>query len=286
MLDIPDDEADLAPWLERELVGLHLRDLVLELEALCADRNESIDLDSLLGDRTADVLEHGLGRLAPQTLRTLLQNPASLLQLQERVLVDGSDYWQNVERSAEHRQMADAGWERLAGELSETAPAVAAEPGRPHERPRTTLAWLTLAAAALLLVSVSLWRWPQPQGAGWGWQQPGALAVDVSAAEYLRHLAGLAEEWFNQRPVTPPELAQRILEFRAGCSKLILSEHEPLPPEDRAWLRERCRAWAKKLDAQVAALETGAEPELIRQKTDETIRKLIDALRKRADSLA
>ena len=57
----------------------------------------------------------------------------------------------------------------------------------------------------------------------------------------------------TKRPDDPIDLARRIGEFRQGCSVLILSPHKPLSGQDRAWLVGKCRAWAAKLDAHLAA---------------------------------
>jgi len=103
---------------------------------------------------------------------------------------------------------------------------------------------------------------------------------------YLDRLADAAGEWFKKRPDDPNALARRIGEFRQGCSVLILSPHKPLAAQDRAWLVEKCRAWAAKLDAHLAALEGGASAAQVRDEADATINKLIAALRERAQALA
>ena len=59
---------------------------------------------------------------------------------------------------------------------------------------------------------------------------------------------------FPPSPDDTEGLVRRIAEFRQGCSVLIESPHKPLPDTDRTWLVEKCRAWAAKLDAHLAAL--------------------------------
>jgi hypothetical protein len=51
-------------------------------------------------------------------------------------------------------------------------------------------------------------------------------------------------------------------------------------------LVEKCRVWAAKLDAHLAALEGGVSAAKVRDDADATINKLIEALRDRAKSLA
>jgi hypothetical protein len=149
------------------------------------------------------------------------------------------------------------------------------------------------AAAVLLIALIVVQRWPDRAEKGqpgptvaaasrWGWDRPDALPQELPRAEYLDHLADTAREWFNKRPDTPIALARRIAEFRQGCSVLILSPHRPLSQEDRAWLVEKCRAWAVKLDAHLAAVEGGRGALEVRREVDETIDRLFAALRQRA----
>ena len=126
---------------------------------------------------------------------------------------------------------------------------------------------------------------PAVAASGWGWSRPGALADDLPPAVYLDRLADAAGEWFKKRPADPIALARRIGEFRQGCSLLILSPHKALAAQDRAWLVDKCRAWAAKLDAHLAALEGGASAAQVRDDADATINKLIAALRDRAKAL-
>jgi hypothetical protein len=151
-------------------------------------------------------------------------------------------------------------------------------------------ALIVLATAAVVFVAVSLYR-HNTQGpggevatVGWGWAKPGALSENATRQEYLNNLAKEAGEWFNKKPENPPALAQRIAQFRLGCSMLILSPHPALPPEDRTWLVAKCKAWAAKLDEQVVALENGADVNTVRGETDGIVRKLMDALTARANA--
>ena len=81
------------------------------------------------------------------------------------------------------------------------------------------------------------------------------LLVFVSVTTRALTLPSAASDWFKKRPEEPAAVAKRITEFRQGCSMLILAKHAPLSPEDRQWLVERCRLWARKLDDHLVALE-------------------------------
>jgi hypothetical protein len=63
-------------------------------------------------------------------------------------------------------------------------------------------------------------------------------------------------------------------------------DHRPLAATDRDWLKERCRLWAGKLDAHLASIESGGDVPSVRQDADDTIRKLMDALRARSEGVA
>jgi hypothetical protein len=285
--EIPDDPADLPGWLERQLVGLDLARLVAELEAVHgAAASSGPTLDQVLGGRRAGVLAHGLTDLPADRLPLLLRQPRLLLDLQEQILIEGGSYWDRLgPRDTEHLRLIERGRKRLAQFVS-------AEPVLPFRRRRATYLnpWLlALATAASVLVGVVGFEWvvSRPDAgtaAGWGWSRPGALPQGGTPAAYLNRLADAAEDWFQKRPADAAGVARRIGEFRRGCTTLVHAEHRPLAPADRAWLVGKCQAWAAQLDAHLASLERGEDPVKVRSEADETVHKLIAALRERAAS--
>ena len=300
-LEIPDDPAALAGWLERRMVGLDLAALAAELEAVHGPEPSSgarESLDAFLGDRLGAVLERGLSALPPEALRRLLRRPRLLLELQALVLSSGDAYWRRLAEASDDLRVPV---ERVRRRLAEiTRPAAGS--GSPREAPAwrpeaRAAAWyrrpwfVSLATAAAILAAVVAFEQSRdrfefaPVPTGWGWSRPGALPEASSPAAYLDRLADAAEDWFRDRPEEPVALARRIAEFRQGCSVLILAEHRPLSAEDRTWLINRCRAWAAKLDKHLADLEAGEDPPKVRDEADATIRKLIQSLRERAKLL-
>ncbi len=127
---------------------------------------------------------------------------------------------------------------------------------------------------------------PAAAATGWGWDKPGAIPNDVAADAYLAQLATAADDWFKKRPEDAAGVKQRITQFRDGCSTLIESSHEPLAAEDREWLVEKCKAWRGKLDEQLAAIDAGTDPFIVRESADEIVNKLTTALRNRAQEVA
>ncbi len=297
-LDIPDDSAALAGWLEGHLTGLDLGLLVAELDAVHGSSAGTADtLDDLLGNRRELVLNEGLGALPREDLRRLLVQPRLLLDLQELVLIEGGSHWQRLAANApgmhERTERVRARLEpvlqgaRRAEDERDQENAVLHIPRRWHRSP-----WLgLLAMAAVVLVMVVIWyerpHGPAPiAGAGWGWSRPDALPQDLPRNAYLERLADDAEEWFKKRPDEAETLSKRIAEFRQGCSVLIEADHKPLSAKDRQWLVSKCQEWAAKLDAHLAAVRAGDDPLKVRDATDGTVRKLINALRDRAKATA
>ena len=297
-LEIPDDPALLPGWLEGHLVNTDLAALVAELEAVHGEQPDNLSLTDVLRDRRDAVLTRGLASLPAEGLKSLLRNPRLLLELQELILTEGGPCWLNGAAEAASKQDdLERVWNRLSDPLQQTSRAAVLPVAPPSRRVVPLARWIaTFAAAAAIVLGVGVFlverRRGGDQGAtavaasGWGWNRPGALADDLPPGVYLDRLADAAGEWFKKRPDDPIALARRIGEFRQGCSVLILSPHKPLTAQDRAWLVEKCRAWAAQLDAHLAALEGGASAATVRDDADATINKLIEALRDRAKALA
>ncbi len=294
-LEIPDDPALLPAWLEGHLVNTDLAALVAELEAVHGEQPDHLSLTDVLRDRRDAVLSRGLAALPAEGLKSLLRNPRLLLELQELILTEGGPCWLDASAEAAGKQDdLERVWNRLSDPLQQTSRAALLPVAPPPRRVAPLARWIaTFAAAAAIVLGVFLVerRRGRDQGAtavaasGWGWSRPGALADDLAPGVYLDRLADAAGEWFKKRPDDPIVLARRIGEFRQGCSVLSRSPHKPLSAQDRAWLVEKCRAWAAKLDAHLAALEGGASAAKVRDDADATINKLIAALRDRAQSL-
>jgi hypothetical protein len=295
-LQIPDDPASLAGWLEEQLTGLELAALAGELSAIHGrPAAPARSVRDILGIHLEPILQSGLGKAPSESLRQLLLQPGLLLELQEMVLVQGGTYWDKPGRSTSTIDgRVEEGRRKLeAFLLTEGDNRVGAPVA-----PRDTLAWyrrpslVSLATAASVLLAVylfqhfGLYESLTRTQSGWGWSRPSALRTNVPANEYLNRLADAAEEWFNKRPDKPTELAQRLNEFRQGCSTLILAEHRPLAAKDRQWLVEKCRAWAQKLNKHLADLEAGRDLSLVQKDADETVNKLKDALRTRAREIS
>jgi hypothetical protein len=118
--------------------------------------------------------------------------------------------------------------------------------------------------------------------AEWGWAGVSMPPQHVSRDDYLNRLAEAAEEWYRVEGEDPLSLSRRLGELRQGCSILLLSGHRPLTSEDQTWLVESCRSWSARCDGYLIALESGAEPRIIRGQIDRLIDEAASSLRKKA----
>lgn len=301
VLDIPDDEVALAPWLDQQIVAPSLHEFVAELAAVHGASRPAgpagrAAAAAWLGDDLSAVLARGTAALGPARLRSLLRDPWLLPGLQELAFVEGADHWTNlVVRTSPTAAEAGAGLLRrlvVAGParpLRESAPGLAVAAPR-LDRERRSLGrapgWLA-ALAACLLVAVATWSLLRPPvtGAPWGWNRPDAFAAAAAPDAYLRGLADAAAEWSNVVPSAEPQLAGRLADLLAGCDRLIAAPHEPLAPADREWLVERCKAWREKIVGHVAALAESHDVVAVRHEADATVEKLVKALRTRAEEV-
>lgn len=299
--DMPEETSQLAEWLEAHLVGIELQDLIANLLAFKPEAVDSkVTLEEICGEQLPIVLHNGLGELSREQLSQLINNPGLLLELQEQIVVQGGDYWLNRSGSDVHQKQMDNSWNAIQSQLNDlqladenendtlsaTVKIVRDLPNETKNNWKRQLLVSAVAIAAVVVISVTLRELATPAPTGWGWNRPGALtAENLSGKEYLNNLADSANEWFNKRPDNKDDLIKRLTQFRNGCDTLIRAPHAPLAKADREWLIERCGVWSQKLHDQVAALQKGEDVSAILETSDGIINKLMDAMRKRAETL-
>jgi hypothetical protein len=295
ILQMPDSFPDRRAWLERQMVGLELGDLVAELAAIHSSRpSESLPtptLQSAFADQLPELLSQGLSILTEKKFGLLLRHPDLMMELQAVVLEQGGRYWDAIPRADEFGRGILA--ERAAlSELLTNQPIATPLQDldridlRPANQAKVSLTrWSRsklLAVAVVLMIGMTVWI-SRPSGSTWGFDRSGILTANVTSEEYLNSLANAAGDWFNKRPEESQAVATRLREFIHGCETLIDAPHSQLMPQDRAWLVERCRVWKSALETQLADLEANRSSALdVRTAGDETILKLQNALRKRA----
>jgi hypothetical protein len=280
---MPDDPAEQVAWLERQLVGIRLRDLVLQLSTLGpAAPTLTPTLEEIFGDALPAVLAEGLSAATPEALGQLLRHPSLLLDLQERLLLSEGSYWQRL--ADEDAELHAIRW-RATSRLNNTL-----RPPPPTAPPRRKWVVALVSMAATVLVALGLVYWlrspPTVRELAWGWSRPGAIPAKGSAGEYYDALARAANQWYDQRPDDAVSLARRLGEYRDGCSHLLLDSHTPLREieDEEAWLVGRCRRWAERLDRLRDELETGTKSVTeVRAAADELTRRIELNFTSRAD---
>lgn len=276
--NMPDDPAKLPRWLDEQLVGGRLGELVAELAGARSGANEDRSLADVLGEALPAVLERGLAAAAPQTVRMLLRRPRLLLELQERVFLDGGEYWRGLPRVAGLVERAEATWARLeAASRRRVSPAA---PARSREWLRWSVSLVT--AAALLLAVFGGWQLLQrsdSDATAWGWAR--GLPDESDATRYLNRLAEQAEEWDDKRPTTVPALVRRLGEFRQGCGVLLTAGHALLNEAQRRDLWESCRKWSVTIDELIVRAQLGEDIAAVRGEADALVARLAAVLRGR-----
>jgi hypothetical protein len=260
-LEIPNDDAAVPRWIEEQLASPDLHQWIAELRAVAAT-DPAPSLTQVLGASRDSMLELGLGILGVEQRSQLLAHPELLYELQELVYASGGEYWLKLlSRDSDRRAATTPAKETLS-------------------RRSIVIAIMSLAAVVL----IGFFAMNSQRGLGaYGWNKPGVFEVALDKPAYLNHLADRANEWFDRKPANAGQLASRMKEFRESCDKLLAAKHPQLPAEDREWLYERCRLWAGKIDASLAKLN--ADPsklKAVNAEMDETVAKLITALRTRA----
>ena len=305
-LTIPDDPAELPRWLERRLMAPDFGGFVAELQAHFPYSPKSAPPRKLFERWTPVALESGLETIPLDFLQKLLTSPASLATFQERITTDGGAYWDDVaDRSDDLSAAFECGKDSLEDVLSaNTVPSkriVIVEPKtvqsehmrRNRERGYKIWAIVSSGLAACLAVAIGLQLLNGPGESpilksqiAWGWGKPSGLALDQSGArEYLNQLATNVEEWSLYRPSDAAGVGLRIAEFRTGCTRLMHSTYGTIKPDDKAWLLEHCREWAKRLDGHQQALDGGADLLKVQADVDETVKAIVATLREKSKTV-
>ena len=294
-LTIPDQLSELGPWLDQLLVSPELINTIVELEILAGDRLTTVQsLDGVLAGSQEAVLESGLGKSAEATLRALLRQPSLLLELQERVMMHGGDYWQkkvDAVYGTANTTAAVSGLGTAAGDAGTTSQAPrkvsnVRSAGTSHQWNSKRVVGMLAALAAALLVMVSVWQpWSQ-SGPGassvaksdWGFSKSGLLKSNLSEDEMLSKLAAASQAWHNKTPSSAKQLEKRLLEFDGGCKALLASTLPQLSKRSRDKVHQACRECREDIATQLAAIQNGQNFETIRANANAAIDTLTQSI--------
>lgn len=276
-LNLPEDRQLLAEWLEELICSEHLTQTALEWEELADVRevSSSLTLAELAGEQLAEIVENGLKGLPEEDLRQLLTQPAAMLELQDRVLSHGSQYWLKRIQGAPD----DSTWERLQDQLGE--PFAVRMPVETKSRSSRRF-WSAMGSVLAIAACLILGFWviqPPAKPTGWGFNAPGVLESSRSEAELLETLANATHSWFNKRPENREDLALRLKQFDAGCQELLAAELAPLTPKTRQAVSDLCKKTRNEIAGYLAELQQGSDPSAIRDAADQTVTTLEETLR-------
>jgi hypothetical protein len=285
----PDDVSPdaLPEWLDWHVVTPGLGQLVAELTAIHGRPQRETTLDSLLAGNRARVLDAGLRELPREALGKLLKQPALLVELRDLVFAEGGDYWDRIDPE----EMPPDRVERVVDEVTTTIAHEAKSlrgPKVPFYKWPLCVGFAT-AAAVLLGVYLIGWRPPTDKptetakatGVQWGWASADGLPKSGTDTQAFAHLGKAAKQWFDERPETPVALAQRISEFRQGCTALQFSTNLPLSEEEKTDLLARCKKWSAEFDVLLTRLEESRDVPAVRKDADELVNKLAKYLESR-----
>jgi len=293
--DMPDTFDKLFPWLERQIVGHNLAELVAELAAIHQARTLPADsvINILGGTVLEDVLSSGLKKLPEEKISELINQPYYLLDLQELIMSNGGPYWRQIPRSDEAQAASKLSWQLLRPKLTETPPTTSRQPASgevamPSELLPEGSAWywqpwpwvvnIATAAAVFVAVYYAFRLEPgeyKPQTSTLVWTSPEDLSRPASPEQYWQRLASVKQWWFSEKPANKVQLALRMGQLSEGCSVLILHEHKPLSPADADQLTKKCREWATELNRYIAELQgENADVQEIQKKTDAWVNRV------------
>lgn len=256
ILNIPENETELALWLESLLVSRDFGELVSQLAFL--GQGVSPAESTEMPEQTKEaIIESGLSKVGPGQCRLLLRDPKLLIELNERIFETGSQYWMSKlePATADEDQFFNRTVSILGGQppsnSQDDVAAVSRATDSVSEPSGFSRRQLLAMAASILAVVCGVYFF-QSSGAAsdtpWGWQSAQAMPEGVSADRYLRSLSDSAEEWFAQKSTTAEMLAANLQSLSTGCQRLIDAPHRPLSPEQRHWLVEKCELWKKDID--------------------------------------
>ena len=292
LLEIPEDPAHWAAWLERELVGVNLHDLAGQFSLLAGSPQRGVLSELMTGDELKQISASGLSVLSQEQIGRLLASPAALFQLQDIVLSEGGEYWQSVTVQAEHQRRADVVFEEVQRRLAasgraapamETAPAVetAAQADSHAVRANQTRSRMLVSLTAVLVIGLGMWLLQPPAAPSWGFAKSDLAGIEVdSSSDYFNLLADAGNEWFNKRPENAQQLQKRLQTFSAGCQVLIEAPHHQLATAERDWLVTKCQAWKDKIDGLVVRLDQAPDTfDQVQVDADDVVNRLVAALR-------
>jgi hypothetical protein len=274
-LELPEDKSKWPAWFETQLVGGELRLLVRQLELLTDGETWDEQLNAEFAEQLPIILSRGLSSLSAADLQRLIREPRLLLALQERVFIEGGEYWQSIALSDSVSQSAES---VLAGLLNDTDRGTSTSFPK-HSNPKSS--WLSLpnaiylaAIAATILLAIF---YVQPSSPGGFFARQGLLTSSIQGNAFCKSLAeAVRQDWDSN--ASDPSFRVQLQSLKDSCDRLINAELKQLDAAVANDLRTRCQKWQATLTKLLADLDSGRPVVEVRQETNPLVDKLVKVL--------
>lgn len=255
VITIPDNTADWPGWLDAQLVGCSLMDLVDELRLVTDSEPAEPLLAIVTPQQLLEVLGSGTSVFSIEQFRCLFGNPAGLLQLQEQILENGSAYWDRLGRSEKSVLQSNRVFEAVMQRAPSTMPSANTSASFSQRR----RGWfLGATAVAVALLAVMLWQSDPGSDATWGLSDPALLSSNAETAEdWFRAVAVAGEQWSGRDLSDQKQLLSSISDVSIACQQLIDNPSRVLSPAEKSWFVMKCQNWKTKLDVTAADIQDG-----------------------------
>lgn len=308
-LDIPNDLSQLGSWVDDQLVSTELLDTVMELEILVGERRtRGHKLSDILSDFVPEIHARGVSAASPSAIRQLLRQPTLLLELQESVLLDGGDFWQqkfdqNYHSPTALKRLLDTLDSNQRGQVDVAAISAWS---------RKRIAGVTATISALVLFALMVYpnglrergiansgKHSQSNKLGtsghseessstsvgatqsntkWGFSASGLLNSPLAEAEMLELLSKASLAWYNKVPRNAEQLEVRLRQFDLGCREVLAADLPQLSVQKRDAVHQACADCRVSIANLLTELTKGTDIDVALIKADATIELLGEAI--------
>ena len=306
-LDMPDNHEELPQWLERQLVGPNLRELVAQLTVIHQGAPLQGEFNEVFKGKRSRILEAGLSALEQHQITALLTNPKLLLDMQIFVFSRGGSFWEQLLEDSPG-QLSDGFNEQLFKKLTGqnvqatndlAEPTLSTNTNSPATKTQNQIKrkksrpWVSNVISALLAASIVVALFSaylfyfQTSGTSqiaFFSELPAATSVDEKI--YLASFNTDAQKWFDYQPQSAEQLKSHILNLVDGCDRVIAGDHDALDQQTKSWLVEKCSAWRNNfVNKLVAVNREPAKYAQIRSEMDAAVRKMIKTVDTKIEEL-
>ncbi len=261
------------------MVGVHLRELVQQLEAIQGTPFQPMKLDAVLASKRDSVLQNGLKALDEQQIVALVRSPRLLIELQSLVLERGSKYWSLIPRTPSHTELANSQWRMLQSTLTiDSSPIETPTPSVRTIEKWTENRWLIAAvslAAVILIAFLPNWSRPHDGRFFAARELQQSLATD---GDYLKLVANQIHSDWKADLQDRTAFEKQLRELRDSCNGILARDLKQLRPSLAQDFKDRCRKWRDDLNNHLNDLADGKPLADVQTKSNALIEKLTGVL--------